>query len=39
MRDVSRFVGTSSGAQFVITCGVMLMQQLFADIWDTLDLV
>ena len=39
MRDVWRFVATSNGAQFVITCGVMLMQQLFADIWDTLDLV
>ncbi len=39
MRDVSRFVATSNGAQFVITCGVVLMQQLFADIWDTLDLV
>ncbi len=39
MRDVLRFVGTSNGAQFVITCGVVLMQQLFADTWDTLDLV
>ena len=39
MRDVWRFVATSNGAQFVITCGLMLMQQLFADIWDTLDSV
>ena len=39
MRDVWRFVATSNGAQFVITCGLMLMQQLLADIWDTLDSV
>ena len=32
MRDVWRFVATNSGAQFVITCGLMLMQLLLADI-------
>ena len=39
MRDELRFVATSNGAQFVIICGVVLMQQLFADTWDILDLV
>ena len=39
MRDVWRFVATSSGAQCVIICGLMLMQLLLADIQDTLDLV
>ena len=39
MRGVWRFVAISNGAQFVITCGLTLMQQLFADIWDTLDSV
>ena len=39
MRDVWRFVATSSGEQCVITCGLMLMQQLLADTWDILDSV
>ena len=39
MRDVWRFVATNSGAQFVITAGLMLMQLSFADTWDILDLV
>ena len=39
MRDVWRFVATSSGEQCVITCGLMLMQQLFADTLDIQDSV
>ena len=39
MRDVWRFVATSNGAQFVITAGLMLMQQSFADTWDIQDSV
>ena len=38
-KDVWRFVATSSGAQFVITVGLMLMPQLYADTLDIQDLV
>ena len=38
-KDVWRFVATSSGAQFVITVGLMLMPQLYADTSDIQDLV